>query len=532
MGTKLDKNNYPKGHASSDFECFGPAATKDGEFDACKIADLGCFTQEGKDSNKYYHGSVIKSKKNSKWYVYFEYGRTGSAIPQFQFVECSDESDAQYEFAKQLHSKNDKRGEWVDLAGRRVLRAKKGEDCYLVRPMATRATGLPDARKIAMNDGGKKIVISSTPKNTSQKFDPQTIQLMKDMNVGTISYTKSQIEGGAIPTQSSIDEARDVLTEAQKRLSKIGHDIKDQIKDKQLKELTYHLYSRVPKVKTVGSDESTWILSSANIKDWMFDLDAYENALYAQNINPSSDDSIMDGFDIDMKWIDPDDEIGKFIHKWMPSATRNKHGGIGKLKIHNIWSVKQNKFVDKFQAEVESIGKEIDIKKILEFPLHQPNERPDLSDDVARKFKKSNVNMLFHGTRSVNVPGILREGLRLPKQLVGVVITGSLFGPGSYWADDWKKSVGYTSHKQSYYASGGGSVRNRESFMFVGDIVLGNPHTAKSSHGYTSAPRGCHSVFGKAGHSDMGYRDFLKNNEWIVYSISQSRLKYLVEFSC
>lgn len=74
---KIAKNTWPTGHGPDDFKCLGPAATKDGEFAGTFLSDLGCFTQDGKDSNKYYHGAVVQSKKNSSWYAYFEFGRTG-----------------------------------------------------------------------------------------------------------------------------------------------------------------------------------------------------------------------------------------------------------------------------------------------------------------------------------------------------------------------------------------------------------------------------------------------------------------------
>src|SRR5436190_18706884 len=148
MGAKLAKNTFPSGHSPNDFQCFGPPATKDGEFDAVKICDMGCFTQDGKDSNKMYHAAVVKSRKDGKWYAYFEWGRTGAAKPSFQFVACDSEADAQREMAAQLHSKNDRRGEWATVAGIRTLRARAGKDCYQVRTMATACTGLPVDRRI------------------------------------------------------------------------------------------------------------------------------------------------------------------------------------------------------------------------------------------------------------------------------------------------------------------------------------------------------------------------------------------------
>ena len=86
MATKLVKNTYPDGNSPDDFKCFGPPATKDDGFDGTMIADMGCFTQDGKDTCKYYHGAVVQSNLTSIWYTYFQWGRTGASKPSFQFV--------------------------------------------------------------------------------------------------------------------------------------------------------------------------------------------------------------------------------------------------------------------------------------------------------------------------------------------------------------------------------------------------------------------------------------------------------------
>ena len=52
MSAKLGKSAFPDGSGHEDFDCFGPVATKDAEFDGCMLADLGCFSQDQKDSNK------------------------------------------------------------------------------------------------------------------------------------------------------------------------------------------------------------------------------------------------------------------------------------------------------------------------------------------------------------------------------------------------------------------------------------------------------------------------------------------------
>jgi poly [ADP-ribose] polymerase len=104
-----------------------------------------------------------------------------------------------------------------------------------------------------------------------------------------------------------------------------------------------------------------------------------------------------------------------------------------------------------------------------------------------------------------------------------------MFGPGLYWADDWGKSAGYCSLNNGYYSRGSGSVRNRGAFMFIADVALGKSHVADDAHGYTKAPTGTHSVFGKAGHTGS-WGGSLMNNEFITYNNNQNRLRYLVEF--
>jgi len=533
MATKLGRRIMPSGHTRDDFECFGPTATEDGNFDNCMLADLGCFNQSMVDSNKFYHTSVVKSKTNGKWYTYYEWGRTGQTA-DFLFTECYDKSEAQQVMVKQLHSKNDKRGEWATIAGIKTLRAKDGKDCYLVRPAARRTTGLPDAQKIIHDDADKvkKIASSSSSaakkkaaKKVASRWDKQTLALGMALTKTTIDYTRKSFAGDYVPTQKAIDEGRDVLTEAMKRVQKVGDNTDDQVNDRDLKELTTVLYSRIPKVKPVRAAESTWILSGDNIQGWQMDLDAFESALLS--LAPVDDTVVaindpFGGFDLKMKWMDPKTVEGKFIQSWMPEASANKHSWVGNMQIRNMWAMRQTQLVTGFSRKVDEIAK--DRKSQREKPKFQPRSRPDLSPADQKRYKEANVAALFHGTRTVNVSGILRTGLKLPRQLVGVAITGAMFGPGIYWADDWRKSDGYTSRDGTHYARGAGKIAGRGAFMFVANVALGTPHVANSWSGYTKAPRGCHCVAGLAGKSGV------QNNEWIVYDGAQNDLCYLVEY--
>lgn len=531
METKYNRGTMPPGFSLGDFECFGPVAVEDANFDGMMMADMGCFKQDGSDTNRAYHGAVVKG--GGRWFAYFEWGRTGQR-GDFQFFEYSTKEEAQRKFIKQMESKNSKRGQWVTLAGKKVLQAKPGKDCYLVRPLATRSTdsfGLPSATSVVTGD----VKVTKTKKKVATKgkskkkkvpsLDKQSLSLMRALNVATVNYTKKSMQGGTIPTQASIDRARDLLVEAMKIVSKIGDKEKDQVKDATLTAVTYEYYARIPIVKPVGAPVSSWILGTPNILRLQTDLDAYESALKTTQCIEEEEvagGDPMGGMAVDLNWINPKSDVGQWIYKWMPKATKNVHGHRS-MKIRNAWVLERHGTPAKFGKVIDKI---IAAKRgrITERPLFQPTKPAGLTPDEQARYKQANVGFLFHGTKSVNVSGIMREGLRLPNQLVGVAITGAMFGPGIYWADDWGKSANYCSGGHSYWARGQGHIGNRGSFMYVAEVALGKPHVASSWGGFTKPRSGCDCIFGKAGTSGV------QNNEWIVFNTDANRLRYLVEF--
>lgn len=503
---KLKKSTWPTGHGPNDFKCFGPPATKDGEFEENMICDMGCFTQDGKDSNKYYHAAVTQSKINNLWYPYFEYGRVGATNPQFQFHECSSKEEAQKVYAKQLHAKNDRRGEWITIAGIKTLRAKKGKDCYLVRPQATRATGLPNAKTIVTDVKVKQ----KKSKKEQKAFDPESLSLLKDLNIGAIEYTRSSMANAALPTLDAIKEARDILEEATKIIKKnYSNDLEGQSNSKELEQLTGFLYSRIPKKKAKKATKSEWNLTEKNIDLWIDDLDAYETALDATTVESTT----TKDYPFFIEHLSRGSSLGKFICNFMNNGTRNVHGGVGRLNIKNIWKITHDSNLSNFQKYRKSVN-----KTCREKPLHQV-DRIDIEQAEIDENKKSHTFMLFHGTRSVNVGSILNTTLRVPN-----LNAYGMFGPGIYWADDWKKSAGYCSMNGAYWSRGKGGLSNRHAFMFIGDVVLGNmwvaPRSTRKKHGPEY-----HSTFGKMNKSGV------MNNEFIVFTNKALYLRYLVEFN-
>lgn len=492
----------------------------DGEFDSVRICDMGCFAQDGKDSNKYYHGAVVQHRKSKNWYAYFEWGRTGSESRAFQFVACQSEQDARVAFSKQLLTKNEKRGEWVTIAGIRTLRAKAGKDCYLVRPMATRTTGLPDARSIKSSQ--RLMTTSSGQSPCRPSGDRQTLKLLSDLRIATIAFTRKSMADSSVPTQVAIDQARNILGEASIRVAELEEDIEAQVADKALMQLTRLMFSRIPRKKRVGSAPALWMLTSQNIQDWHDDLNAFESALHAVDIELNPEVDILSEMNLQMNWIDPTSKVGEFLYDWVPGATLKQHQKINRMEIVNAWEVER-----RGAGHILAGGQKRILKstfKVKDKPRHQPKTRVDLSRDERSHFKKTNTACLFHGTRSVNVNAILREALRMPETLVAVPITGAKFGPGIYFSDDWKKAADYTNAKGSMEVGNKGVIKGRHAFMFVADVVLGRPYVAPDVQGFSRPPRGHHSVFAKADHSGV------VDNEFVVYETDQNRLRYLLEF--
>ena len=154
--------------------------------------------------------------------------------------------------------------------------------------------------------------------------------------------------------------------------------------------------------------------------------------------------------------------------------------------------------------------------------------------------KLGNKMLLWHGSRFSNFVGILSQGLRIappeaPK-------TGYLYGKGVYFADMAGKSAAYTCYDLS----------DNIGLFLLCEVALGN---SKEYHDTNSdadnLPKGFHSTKGigtkipnPKEHSTLdkdvivpngkammnpdkkAYRGF---NEYIVYTVEQVRMRYLVK---
>lgn len=157
----------------------------------------------------------------------------------------------------------------------------------------------------------------------------------------------------------------------------------------------------------------------------------------------------------------------------------------------------------------------------------QNKETERLFNNHVKDAKNKKSSLLFHGSRNENWWFIMQQGLKLKPATA--VITGKMFGHGTYFADKSQKSIGYTSLHGSYFARGSSNtallalydVHNGEEWDIFAN---GKRHTSEHTQlTYDKVKgKGYDSVFAKGGYD-------LRNNEFIVYNENQSNIRYLIE---
>lgn len=139
--------------------------------------------------------------------------------------------------------------------------------------------------------------------------------------------------------------------------------------------------------------------------------------------------------------------------------------------------------------------------------------------------KNRKTMALWHGSRSENWLSILKTGLLL--RPANAVITGKMFGYGIYFADQFSKSINYTSLNGSVWANG----RQSEGYLAIYEVHVGEQlELTKHEPGHMQLDINAlkqlgpqyDSVFARQGVS-------LQKNEFIVYNPAQCTVRYIVK---
>lgn len=230
--------------------------------------------------------------------------------------------------------------------------------------------------------------------------------------------------------------------------------------------------------------------------------------------------------------IDKSDEVEETLQLMKDMLNVNKSGGTNLFATNEI-----NQKIDALKTKIECIAHDdpewIRIKNYIKDSQSKAHNRNVIVKNIYRierngekaafnPNKLSNVRELFHGTRNPNLVGILTRGLLMPNVASrhGAVITGAMFGPGIYFADQSTKSVNYC----------GGQKSHPNNFMFLADVALGKQMKYKSAQsGLKAPPAGYDSVMGEAS-VDKATWNYLVHNEYIIFNGNQQKLSYVVEF--
>jgi poly [ADP-ribose] polymerase len=147
-------------------------------------------------------------------------------------------------------------------------------------------------------------------------------------------------------------------------------------------------------------------------------------------------------------------------------------------------------------------------------------------DEWLQRVAHKNVKLFWHGSRNENWWSILDSGLLIRPS--NAVRTGAMFGNGIYFADKAQKSIGYSSLRGSYWTGG----TSNTGFLALFQVHTGNWLHAKRHESWMYSlnesklkSKGPYdSLFAEGGYD-------LRNNEYIIYNLSQCTVKYLVELS-
>ena len=477
-------------------------------YKVASVQDLSCTVISG-NNNKYYHLELQVSNDGKHTRVHSEYGRVGAKNPAREYRYATSESDGQKIFDGIIKSKTTRK-----------------KEPYVKVDLAERDIGSAGAKAIkkAVDTSG---VAKKAPKSKSD-LEPEVQRIVSTFFNATSSFVATTLKCplGQL-SRDQIDQGRDVLDEA-KTLVNAGQKIAGKTKSK-LEDLTSKFYSLIPHNFGYKKLDADALLLSDLVKIAMkeADLDVFLDAKNAGSAlsGEAEIDEKYQTLKAQLKMVEPKGKVFKWLEKLVHDTRATNHGFLGKITVKSIFAgARPNEGEltndSQFIANAERIAKECG--KYAAPHVKKVSDRPDLDDETATLYEEANVWPVWHGTRNANMAGIVTRGLLI--RPAGAVHAGSMFGDGLYFAHQSTKSLNYSSVKGSYWASGNDDA----GFLFLADAAFGNMHVAKASEFFRGPPKGCHSVYGKAG-TTRG----LQNDEMITYYPTgpkqQHALRYILE---
>jgi len=457
----------------------------------------GTCTDIKTNHNKFYHAE-IQVATNGQARIFTTYGRVGnSGVREHRYYPS--ETSCQADFESLVSKKRDRK-----------------KDPYRETDLAITSIGSEGAKAITKQMTG--ISASAAPEQKSS-LHKEVQRLVHKWFGDTGHFVEMHLKCplGQLSVEQ-IDKGRSVLDDCRSRIN-----AKHKTGDAEWDTLTSQFYSLIPHVLPHRIDAAALRLHTIDrVMEKSQTLDTFLDAKNVASVlaKGASADAQYAKLQAHMEWIDPADPVRQWVEKLVHETRAKNHVGLGRIKIFNVFRLLRNGELDHFSASLNRISKEVKGKG--EKPKFTTLERPDLNKDERQAFVNANVWPLWHGTRPQNMVGIISAGLRIRPS--GSVYTGSMFGDGAYFAEAFSKSANYSGCRGSCWS---GDSKEDKAFVFLNDVIIGNPHIVYTSQFFREPPHGTHSVYALPGQG-------LYNSENITYKQSgagqQNRLRYIVEF--
>ncbi|XP_066550886.1 poly [ADP-ribose] polymerase 1 [Amia ocellicauda] len=439
-------------------------------------------------TNSYYKLQLLEDDVKKRYWVFRSWGRVGTTIGGNKLDKFSDKNSAIDNFLS-------------------LYEEKTGNSWH-----STNFTKYPNKFYPLEIDYGqdeeavKKLTASAGTKSKLEKPVQELIRMIFDVESMKKAMVEFEIDLQKMPlgklSKRQIQSAYSILSEVQQAVS-------DDSSDSHILDLSNRFYTLIPHdfgmKKPPLLNNLEYIQAKVQMLDNLLDIEVAYSLLRG-----GTEDEKKDPIDINYEKLKTEIQV---LDKASKEAqiildyVRNTHAA-----THNTYTL-----------EVEEIFK---IVREGEYQRYRPFK--DLP----------NRQLLWHGSRTTNLAGILSQGLRIAPPEAPV--TGYMFGKGVYFADMVSKSANYCHTSQA----------DPIGLLLLAEVALGNMHELKKASHITKLPKGKHSVkglgktapdpsstvtlngievpIGKGVPSNVQDTSLLYN-EYIVYDVAQVSLNYLLK---
>lgn len=384
----------------------------------------------GKNENKFYIIQVLS--RGSNHYVWTRWGRVGSDGQNSLSSPFDNVSSAVLQFRKIFKDKT--KLDWDRRTGTPV------DGCYTYMQLDAQNTNTgSQSGQIVVN--GVNNMIPTTDPNLDDRVS-KVIHSICDKQMMQQAMVAYSIDVQKLPLGKL---SREQLDNAERILKDIEEAIRQNASVRELERLSSSFWTLVPQATKLNQrppviskisvshdasdqEKKTCVQEWANILEGMRNIQVAVGAIQ----NSTTLYQLYQALDVNMSPCTKDE---KELLELMLKGTTSNHG----MRLELLDAV----VLDKASQN---------------------------TNDVRGLFQSlGDHRMLFHGTKSSNIAGILKEGFRVPR--ADQVVNGSALGRGIYYADCCTKSAQYCGLKN-------GEV----GFMFVCEVALGTKQVVFGAH--------------------------------------------------